>query len=81
MVQKIHSIGEERGIYQGQTDHMMFYKHSYNGKITILIVYVDDIILTGSDEGEMLRLKKALAQSFETKDLGNLRYFLDIEVA
>ena len=60
---------------------MMFYKNSCDGKITILIVYVDDIILTGSDEGEMLRLKKALAQSFETKDLGNLRYFLDIEVA
>ena len=50
----------------------MFYKHSCNGKITILIVYVDGIILTRSD-GEMLRLKKALAQSFEIKDLGNLR--------
>ena len=80
MVQKIHSIGEERGIYQGQTDHMMFYKNSCDGKITILIVYVDDIILTGSDEGKMLRLKKALAQSFEIKDQGNLQCFLGIEV-
>ena len=69
------------GYTQGQTNHTMFYKHSCNGKITILIVYVDDIILTRSDEGEMLRLKKALAQSFEIKDLGNLRYFLGIEVA
>ena len=65
---------------QGQTNHTMFYKHSCNGKIIILIVYVDDLILTGSDEGEILRLKKALAQSFEIKDQGNLQYFLSIEV-
>ena len=64
---------------QGQIDHTMFYKHSCNGKITILIVYVDGIILTRSD-GEMLRLKKALAQSFEIKDQGNLQCFLGIEV-
>ena len=61
---------------QGQIDHTMFYKHSCNGKIIILIVYVDDIILTGSDEKEMLRLKKALARSFEIKDLGNFQIFL-----
>ena len=54
----------------------MFYKQSCSGKITILIVYVDDIILTGSDEKEMLRLKKALARSFEIKDLGNFQIFL-----
>jgi len=65
---------------QGQIDHTMFYKHSCNGKIIILIVYVDDLILIGSDEGKMLRLKKALAQSFEIKDQGNLQCFLGIKV-
>lgn len=50
-------------------------------KITILIVYVDDIILTGDDESEMARLKRKLAAEFEIKDLGNLKYFLGMEVA
>ena len=69
------------GFIQSQADHTMFYKHSSEGKITILIVYVDDIILTGDDCGEMNRLKKRLAEEFEIKDLGALKYFLGMEFA
>ena len=58
----------------------MIYRHK-NGKITILIVYVDDIILTEDDTEEMERLKKRLALEFEMKNLGNLKYFLGMEVA
>ncbi|KAJ9550705.1 hypothetical protein OSB04_014750 [Centaurea solstitialis] len=66
---------------QGQADHTLFYKHSVKGEITILIVYVDDIIITGSDNVEIENVKKALAQAFEIKDLGVLKYFLGMEVA
>ena len=59
----------------------MFMKFSTEGKIEILIVYVDDIILTGDDVMEMNRLKKSLASEFKIKDLGLLRYFLGMEVA
>ena len=65
---------------QGQTNHTLFYWHLSNGKITILIVYVDDIILTGNDLEEMERLKDVMAREFEIKDLGPLRYFLGMEV-
>jgi hypothetical protein len=58
----------------------LFYKN-HQGRIVILIVYVDDIIITGNDEREMVQLKKDLARSFEVKDLGHLHYFLGIEVA
>ena len=44
-------------------------------------MYVDDIILTENDKEELLRLKGHLAQEFEIKDPGNLRYFLGMEVA
>ena len=59
----------------------MFFKHSTEGKIVILIVYVDDIILTGDDSNELKRLKKVLACEFEIKDLGALKYFLGMEFA
>ncbi|XP_031271629.1 uncharacterized protein LOC116130018 [Pistacia vera] len=49
------------------------------GKITILIVYVDDIIITRDSFEEMEAIKKVLAQDFELKDLGQLRYFLGME--
>lgn len=71
----------KQGYLQGQTDHTLFFKFSPDGKIAILIVYVDDIILTGDDVVEMNRLKKNLAAEFEIKDLGTLRYFLGMEVA
>jgi hypothetical protein len=59
----------------------MFIRHSHDGKIAILIVYVDDIILTRDDVLEMNQLKTSLSSTFEIKDLGSLRYFLGMEVA
>jgi Reverse transcriptase (RNA-dependent DNA polymerase) len=38
-------------------------------------------VLTGNDSVEMKRLKASLAKEFEMKDLGELCYFLGIEVA
>lgn len=46
----------------------------------ILIVYVDDVVVTGNDKEEIIQLKKGLAREFEIKDLGSLRYFFGIEV-
>ncbi|KZV50864.1 Cysteine-rich RLK (receptor-like protein kinase) 8 [Dorcoceras hygrometricum] len=59
----------------------MFVKWSETGRVAVLIVYVDDIILSGNDEEEICRLKKCLASEFEVKELGPLRYFLGMEVA
>ncbi|RDX80701.1 hypothetical protein CR513_38719, partial [Mucuna pruriens] len=54
------------GYRQSQGDHTLFIKHSHDGKITLLLVYVDDMIL---------------ATQFEIKELGKRKYFLGIEVA
>lgn len=59
----------------------MFSKHSKEGKSAILIVYVDDIILIGDGIGELERLKNYLANDFEIKELGMLKYFLGMEFA
>ena len=59
----------------------MFIKHTGMEKLTILIVYVDDIIVTGNDTEEIKKLKGLLAKNFEVKDLGKLRYFLGMEIA
>jgi hypothetical protein len=43
-------------------------------------VYVDDIVVTGNDDEKIRNLKHSLANEFEIKDFGSLKYFLGIEV-
>ena len=45
-----------------------------------LLVYVDDIIIIGSNPKEVHALKVKLDQVFSLKDLGTLNYFLGVEV-
>lgn len=62
------------------SDHALFLKKG-EGKIIALTIYVDDMIVIGNDQDEMLCLQKYLASEFEMKQLGNLKYFWGIEVA
>ncbi len=48
--------------------------------IIVIVIYVDDLIITGDSDADISNLKKLLKQKFKTKDLGELRYFLGIEV-
>jgi len=64
---------KKQGYTQGESDHTLFIKYNPSGKITILIVYVDDIVLTIDDVKEMERLQRNLAVEFEIKDLGSLK--------
>ncbi|XP_019157606.1 PREDICTED: uncharacterized protein LOC109154224 [Ipomoea nil] len=61
-------------------DHAVFFKYTNVGCI-LLIVYVDDIVITGNDVVGIEALKSFLKEKFHTKDLGVLKYFLGIEVA
>ena len=65
---------------QSDADHTLFIKQKL-GKVTALIVYVDDMVVTRNDPSEITALQRKLATEFELKDLGNLKYFLGIEVA
>ncbi|RVW98769.1 Retrovirus-related Pol polyprotein from transposon RE1 [Vitis vinifera] len=69
-------VMKESGYKQSQSDHTLFIKHSATGGVTALLVYVDDIIVTGNDEREKHEVKQRLATEFEIKELGKLKYFL-----
>ncbi|GAU27876.1 hypothetical protein TSUD_159700 [Trifolium subterraneum] len=77
---RFSTIVQQFGMIRSEADHSVFYRHSVQGCI-YLIVYVDDIVITGSDQQGILQLKQYLSNQFQTKDLGKLRYFLGIEVA
>ena len=58
---------------QGQANHTMCYKHSEGVKLAFLIVYIDDIIITGNDTTELENVRKKLAKEFEIKELRQLK--------
>jgi hypothetical protein len=49
--------------------------------VRLLLLYVDDIIITGDDPKYIAFVKARLSYQFLTYDLGPLRYFLGIEIS
>ena len=68
------------GYHQSNSDHTLLLKKQH-GKITALIVFVDDMVVTGNDPDERKALQSYISIEFEMKDLGHLKYFLRIEVS
>jgi hypothetical protein len=66
------------GFATSKADSSLFIRKTRLGPISILL-YVDDLVITGADLEEINRVKHQLAASFEMKDLGDLHYFLGIE--
>ena len=60
-------------------DTALFVRRSSAG-ITLILLYVDDMIITKDDSAGILSLQHFLSQHFEMKDLGTLNYFLGLEV-
>ena len=60
-------------------DHTWFIKRNVS-LVTILIVYVNNIVVRRTDVVEVERLKKHLHSKFDIKDLRELRWFLGIEI-
>ena len=50
------------------------------GSFVILVLYIDDILLTSNDLNMLTETKQMLAQHFEMKDLGNASFVLGIEI-
>ncbi|CAN1780189.1 Retrovirus-related Pol polyprotein from transposon TNT 1-94 [Linum perenne] len=68
------------GYRQSNADYSLFTKGSGND-FTVILIYVDDLILAGSSMQEISAVKTYLDKAFQIKDLGALRYFLGLEVA
>lgn len=67
------------GFAKTYADHSLFIR-SYKGSITILPLYVDDLIIIGNDLGYITHLIAQLNFLFEMKNLGRLHHFLGIKV-
>ena len=56
------------------------YTKKVGNHLIILVLYVDDLILTGSDPNLITHVKFSLKQNFEMSDLGHSHYFIGLQV-
>ena len=77
--ERFSSVIEAAGFTASIHDSAMFTHTSTRGR-TVLLLYVDDMILTGDDPAYISFVKQKLCETFLMTDLGHLRYFLGIEV-
>lgn len=70
----------QHGFKQGTADRTLFIKEE-GSHLTILLIYVDDMILVGDCLEKFMAIKTVLQNQFGIKDLGVLKFFLGLEVA
>ncbi|KAJ0856319.1 putative RNA-directed DNA polymerase [Helianthus annuus] len=68
------------GFKGSKTDPSLFI-YSSHGTLMYMLVYVDDIILTGNNNAAINKVVNSLSHTFAIQDIGPLSYFLGIEVA
>ena len=76
---RIDSYLLENGFEKCEGEPTLYIKEQ-DGKILIVVLYVDDVIFTGNDDCLIERFKTVMKEEFEMTDMGLLRYFLGIEV-
>ena len=68
------------GFTQSKSDYSLITRQQ-NKSFIVLLVYVDDVLIASNDQKEVNRFMMMLDQKFKIKDLGDLMFFLDLEVA
>lgn len=77
---KLSTALKSVGFHQSWLDYSLFVRNR-SDRFTALLVYVDDVILAGNSLEDVADTKQFLSSQFKLKDIGQLKYFLGIEVA
>ena len=77
---KFSSTLAQFGFLSSSHDSALFIRRTDCG-VVLLLIYVDDMIITGDDASDISEVQHHLSQHFEMKDLGHLSYFLGLEVS
>ena len=70
----------EHGFQRLEANHCVYMKRYDQGKYTILLLYVDDMLIVGHDKNKINRLKKDLGSKFAMKDLGPAQQILGMRI-
>jgi hypothetical protein len=66
--------------FRCSTSEHAVYLHGVGTRRLIVGVYVDDLVITGGEQGGINTFKEEMKATFKMSDLGLLRYYLGLEV-
>jgi hypothetical protein len=70
-----------KGMGFGQSPHeAAIYRRGNGGNVLLVGVYVDDLVITGTKDKEVVAFKEEMKDTFQMSDLGLLSFYLGIEV-
>ena len=67
---KFDKFMTKQGYDRCHFDHCVYFKRLHNGRYIILLLYVDDLLVGGSNMQDINLLKRNIDKSFAMKDLG-----------
>ena len=73
---KIDASLQKLNFTKCSSEHGVYVRLNINDDLIIIYLYVDDLLVTGSNEQEIVKLKRQLMTEYEMTDLGKLFYFL-----
>jgi len=80
MVSEIDRFMSEQGYTRCHFDHCVYPKRKNDSSYIILLLYVDDMLVVGSNMQEINVLKRKLENSFAMKDLAAAKQILGMRI-
>ncbi|KAJ4744606.1 Gag-Pol polyprotein [Rhynchospora pubera] len=77
---KFDTFMQEEGFERSGYDHCVYMKGKVGGTFTLLLLYVDDMLIASNDHDEIESLKLDMSKRFATKDLGEARKILGMRI-
>lgn len=76
---KFDELMKSQGFRRSENDYCLYVKIFKNAK-TFVLLYVDDLLLAGTDQNSVEILKQVLNSNFKMKDLGSVKHYLGMEI-
>lgn len=77
---RIDSYLCSKNFRRSENDATLYVKRFSNDDVLVVSLYVDDLLVTGNNMEELMNFKNEMQKQFEMTDLGDMKYFLGLEV-
>ncbi|GAU35215.1 hypothetical protein TSUD_204910 [Trifolium subterraneum] len=77
---RIDSFLIQIGFKKSAVEHGLYVKHNASSlEVLIVCLYVDDLLITGSNDSDIAKFKGTMHSEFDMTDMGKLSYFLGLQ--